>query len=54
MAVSPEGGNPSAARRNADEVFTSMTNMGLPAERVAMAAMGSTGAKTPEVHIYVQ
>lgn len=54
VAVSPTGGNPSAARRNADTVFQSMTNMGLPAERVAMAAMGSAAAKTPEVHIYVQ
>jgi hypothetical protein len=54
VAVSPQGGNPSAARRNADTVFQSMTNMGLPAERVAMAAMPSDAAKTPEVHIYVQ
>lgn len=54
VAVSPQGGNPSAARRNADTVFASMTNMGLPAERVAMAAMPSASAKTPEVHIYVQ
>lgn len=30
-----------------------MTNMGLPAERVAMSAMPSTTARTPEVHIYV-
>jgi hypothetical protein len=54
VAVSPQGGNPSAARRNADTVFASMTNMGLPSERVAMAAMPSEAAKTPEVHIYVQ
>ena len=53
VAVSPEGGNPSAARADADAVFASMTNMGLPAERVAMAAMGSSKATTPEVHIYV-
>ncbi len=53
VAVSPEGGNPAAARSNADAVFQSMTNMGLPAERVAMAAMGSSKATTPEVHIYV-
>ena len=53
VAVSPEGGNPSAARKDADAVFQSMTNMGLPAERVVMAAMGSNAAKTPEVHIYV-
>jgi hypothetical protein len=53
VAVSPDGGNPSAARADADAVFQSMTNMGLPAERVAMAAMGSNKATTPEVHIYV-
>jgi len=53
VAVAPESGNPAAARRNADTVFQSMTNMGLPAERVAMAAMGSASATTPEVHIYV-
>ena len=28
-----------------------MTNMGLPAERVVMAAMGSNSAKTPEVPV---
>ncbi|MEQ9448373.1 MAG: hypothetical protein RLN70_05610, partial [Rhodospirillaceae bacterium] len=54
VAVSPEGGSPADARRNAESVFQSMTNMGLPAERVAMAAMGSTSASTPEVHIYVR
>ncbi len=54
VAVSPEGGNPAAARRNADVVFQSMTGMGLPADRVAMAAMPLASAKTPEVHIYVQ
>jgi hypothetical protein len=53
VAVSPDGGNPAAARADADAVFQSMTNMGLPAERVAMAAMGSSKATTPEVHIYV-
>ncbi|MBX7199086.1 MAG: hypothetical protein K1X51_06880 [Rhodospirillaceae bacterium] len=53
VAVSPDGGNPSAARTDADAVFASMPNMGLPAERVVMAAMGSNSAKTPEVHIYV-
>jgi hypothetical protein len=53
VAVSPKEGNPAAARRDADAVFKSMTNMGLPAERVAMATMGSASANTPEVHIYV-
>ena len=53
VAVSPDGGSPSAARTDADAVFNSMTNMGLPAERVMMASMGSPKANTPEVHIYV-
>jgi len=54
VAVSPQGGNPANARQNAEAVYESMTNMGLPSERVAMAAMGSTSASTPEVHIYVR
>ena len=54
VAVSPQGGSPAEARKNAEAVFQSMTNMGLPAERVAMAAMGSTSATNPEVHIYVR
>ncbi len=54
VAVSPQGGSPAEARQNAEAVFQSMTNMGLPAERVAMAAMGSTSATNPEVHIYVR
>ncbi|MGZ6212842.1 MAG: hypothetical protein ACXWNU_10505 [Candidatus Binataceae bacterium] len=54
VAVSPDGGNPSAARQDADAVLQSMTNMGLPAERVAMGAMGSSKAASPEVHIYVR
>ena len=53
VAVSPKDGNAAAARKDADSVFKSMTNMGLPAERVAMATMGSQTASTPEVHIYV-
>jgi hypothetical protein len=54
VAVSPQGGSPASARQNAESVFQSMTNMGLPADRVAMAAMGSTSATNPEVHIYVR
>lgn len=54
VAVSPQGSSPASARQNAESVFQSMTNMGLPADRVAMAAMGSTSATTPEVHIYVR
>ena len=40
VAVSPNDAGQAAARRDADTVFRSMTNMGLPADRVAMAAMG--------------
>jgi hypothetical protein len=54
VAVSPEGGNAAAAQGNADSVFQSMTNMGLPSERVGRAAMASNKAATPEVHIYVR
>ncbi len=53
VAVSPNEGAQAVARRDADAVFKSMTNMGLPAERVAMATMASSAASTPEVHIYV-
>ncbi len=53
VAVSPNDAGQAAARRDADTVFRSMTNMGLPAERVAMAAMAQATAATPEVHIYV-
>ncbi len=54
VAVAPEGGNPSAAQKNADAVFQSMTNMGLPAERVAKGVMASNKATNLEVHIYVR
>jgi hypothetical protein len=53
VAVSPNEAGQAAARREADNVFKSMTSMGLPAERVAMAAMAQASAQTPEVHIYV-
>jgi hypothetical protein len=53
VAVTPKDGNVAGSRKNADSVFKSMTNMGLPAERVAMASMASPNAGNPEVHIYV-
>jgi hypothetical protein len=53
VAVTPKDGNVAASRKDADAVFKSMTNMGLPAERVAMATMASQTAANPEVHIYV-
>ncbi|MDX2221533.1 MAG: hypothetical protein SFV21_02225 [Rhodospirillaceae bacterium] len=54
VAVTPNGGNSAAARRNADAVMRSMAGMGLPAERVAMASMSSPTAGSPEVHVYVR
>jgi len=54
VAVAPEGGNSAAAQKNADAVFQSMTNMGLPAERVAKGVMASNKATNLEVHIYVR
>ena len=54
VAVAPEGGNSSAAQKNADAVFQSMTNMGLPSERVAKGVMASKQASNLEVHIYVR
>ena len=53
VAVSPNEAGQATARREADTVFKSMTNLGLPAERVAMATMAQASATTPEVHIYV-
>jgi hypothetical protein len=53
VAVAPNDAAQAIARRDADAVFKSMTNMGLPAERVAMQAMANAAASTPEVHIYV-
>ena len=54
VAVFPQGGSPAAAQQSAESVFQSMTNMGLTADRVAMASMGSTSATNPEVHVYVR
>jgi len=53
VAVSPNEAGQAVARREGDAVFKSMTSMGLPAERVAMAAMSNSAVSTPEVHIYV-
>ena len=53
VAVSPDEAGQAVARREGETVFRSMTSMGLPAERVAMAAMSNSAVTTPEVHIYV-
>lgn len=54
VAVSAPSASPAAARRNADAVMRSMSTMGLPAERTALATMISPTATSPEVHVYVR
>ena len=43
-----------SARRNAERVLGSLSNMGLPSDRIMLSAMTSPSAKTSEVHIYVR
>jgi hypothetical protein len=59
--VTPGGGTPAevalnsnSARRNAESVLRTLTNMGLPPDRVSLAATTSPTATTTEVHLYVR
>jgi len=61
VAVTPGGGTPAevalnsnSARRNAESVLRTLTNMGLPPDRVSLAATTSPTATTTEVHLYVR
>lgn len=61
MAVSPSGGNSAQvatgtaeAQRHADSVKRSLVNMGLPPNRIAMAASGSKETEVPEVRVMVR
>lgn len=61
VAVTPQQGNPgeralgaSSARRSAEQVLRSLTEMGLPSDRVRMSAMAGANASNPEVHLYVR
>jgi TolA-binding protein len=61
VAVAPAGNTTAgsalgsnAARRNAERVLRALTDMGLPAERIRLAATTSGTARTNEVHIYVR
>jgi hypothetical protein len=42
------------SRRNAEGVLRSLTNMGLPADRITLSATSSTNAQVNEVHVYVR
>ena len=61
VAVTPSQGTPaenalnaSKAKRHADDVLRTLTEMGLPANRVNLSSTTSADAATNEVHIYVQ
>ncbi|GAB3127439.1 hypothetical protein [Novispirillum itersonii] len=61
VAVSPStgGAGQSAmaaanARRSAEQVMRSLTDMGVGADRIRMSAMSSGGASSNEVHLYVR
>jgi len=61
VAVSPGHGNQaqvalasSNAKRQAETVMRSLTDMGLPANRVSLSASTSNSAQTNEVHLYVR
>jgi TolA-binding protein len=46
--------NQSQSRRNAERVLRTLTDMGLPADRVNLSATTSTQVATNEVHLYVR
>jgi hypothetical protein len=61
VAVAPLLGNPSqislhseASKRNAENVFRSLTDIGLPAERVSLSATTSANVQSDEVRLYVR
>jgi len=61
VAVSPGAGNPARkaiestrARRNAEKVLRTLTQMGLGSERIDLSAMTNDNIQTNEVHIYIR
>ncbi len=61
VAVHPEKGNPaqvaiesSRARRNAEKVLRTLTEMGLPVERINLSYAPSGEASSNEVHLYIR
>jgi hypothetical protein len=61
VAVAPNRGNTgqvalasTASRRNAEAVYRSLTDMGLPANKVTLSATTSGGVETNEVHVFVR
>ncbi|HEY9538148.1 MAG TPA: hypothetical protein VIS03_11210, partial [Kiloniellaceae bacterium] len=61
VAVAPSGSDSARvaldtnrSRRNAENVLRTLTNMGLPADRMTLSATASPQAHVNEVHIYVR
>lgn len=61
VAVAPTDGNPAElalasteARKNGEDVLRSLTQMGLPMERVRLNSANSRDVRSSEVHIYIQ
>lgn len=61
VAVAPKSGTAaqvavasSRSKRDAETVLRSLSEMGLPLDRVRLSAKTSTGARTNEVHVYVR
>jgi hypothetical protein len=61
VAVAPQQDDPSqitlhseASKRNAENVFRSLTSMGLAAERVSLSATTKAGVQSDEVRLYVR
>lgn len=61
VAVAPPGQNPaqgslsnSDAQKDAQDVVRSMTQMGIPGNRVKLSSTRSPQARTPEVHIFLR
>jgi hypothetical protein len=61
VAVAPSGSDSARvaldtnrSRRNAENVLRTLTNMGLPADRMTLSATASPQAQVNEVHIYVR
>lgn len=61
VAVGPADGNPAElamasteARKNGEAVLRTLTQMGLPVERVRLNSANSRDVRNSEVHIYIQ
>jgi len=61
VAVSPSSGNPAqvalaatAAKKNAEAVLRTLTQIGVPMERINLSAANSRSASSSEVHIYIR